>query len=943
MSEFEDIESKWQKRWDEAHLFEPSPDQRKKYFATFPYGYMNGTPHIGHAFTFLRVEFLCRYKRMRGYNVLFPFAFHCTGLPIVAAAKRIASGDRKQLEILESMGIDEKEVNRFADPVYWTEYFPRRWENSMRRLGMSIDWRRKFITTSLEPNYDAFVRWQFTKLKEGDYVRKGSHPVIWCPKDNIPVGDHDRSEGEGVVPTEYTLLKFELSGRYLVAATLRPETAFGQTNLWINPGADYVTASVNGEKWVISREAAQKLSEQGKHVAILEQVSPSSLIGVKAHSPTMGHGIPVFPASFPDPDRGTGIVVSVPSDSPDDLIALEELRRKAQSGELEGKLAEEVLKTHPVRTIETPGFGMEPAAYALKKYGISGQHETEKLRNAREEVYREGYYRGIMRNVPEEYRDMGVTEAREKIREQLRSSGWADTMYEPSDRVVCRCMTKCIVKVVSDQWFLAYGDARWKSKAHEAVREMSFYPETLRKQFDNVIDWLRDWACVHHTGLGTSLPWEPQWKIESLSDSTIYMAYYTVSHHIRLMKSPPSLGVFDYIFLGHGDAKGIASAEGIDAGLLEEMRQEFLYWYPMDMRISGKDLVGNHLTFSLFNHTAIFPHGLWPRAFAVNGFMKLGGSKMSKSKGNILLLDDALAKFGADVTRMTEAYADEGFDDPNWDDDFASNCHNRLKQMLDTASSVEQMQDGHHGADAWLVASTNQLYSEYIECMEKLEFKNAMRHAVLDMQNIYRWYLRRTEGRPNRKAVRHFIEMQALMAAPFVPHICEEMWERLGHSGFISTALLPDPGTMQVSREPLLLEEYLRDVIGDIEDLLRIKQGGSVYLYAAASWKSELLDAELNGNAERKEHIRAKVSHDDIATFYRRMAMEKKQGRLSFRAEVAKHCRELEFLKSSAKFISSAVGVPVTVMGEEDAGPGKERKQSSFPGRPAIYIERAGS
>src|SRR2546422_3248211 len=117
--------------------------------------------------------------------------------------------------------------------------------DDLKALGAAVDWTRSFITTPLNPPYDAFVRWQFHRLKDGGYVRIDKHPVIWCPKDQAPIGDHDRLEGEGETPMEYTLLKFPLAdGRFLVAATIRPETVFGQTNLWVDPDAEYVVARV---------------------------------------------------------------------------------------------------------------------------------------------------------------------------------------------------------------------------------------------------------------------------------------------------------------------------------------------------------------------------------------------------------------------------------------------------------------------------------------------------------------------------------------------------------------------------------------------------------------------------------------------------------------------------------------------------------------------------
>ena len=102
------LESKWQKKWEEAKVFESEPqDGQEKYFVNCPYPYMNGYLHLGHAFTYLRADMVSRYQRMKDKNVLFPFAFHCTGTPIVAAAQRVKEGEKIQINALKQMGLSD--------------------------------------------------------------------------------------------------------------------------------------------------------------------------------------------------------------------------------------------------------------------------------------------------------------------------------------------------------------------------------------------------------------------------------------------------------------------------------------------------------------------------------------------------------------------------------------------------------------------------------------------------------------------------------------------------------------------------------------------------------------------------------------------------------------------------------------------------------------------
>src|SRR2546426_12612799 len=178
------VEAKWQRAWARARLFEArAKPGTKKWFSTVPYPYMAGYQHLGFGIACFRAQFQSRYRRMIGYNVLHPQAFHGTGLPIAGAARRVAQGDRLQLDILRKMGLPERDLKKFADPLHWIEVFPPATIEDLKALGAAVDWRRSFITTDLNPPYDAFVKWQFRKLKEGGDVRIRKHPVIWWPTD----------------------------------------------------------------------------------------------------------------------------------------------------------------------------------------------------------------------------------------------------------------------------------------------------------------------------------------------------------------------------------------------------------------------------------------------------------------------------------------------------------------------------------------------------------------------------------------------------------------------------------------------------------------------------------------------------------------------------------------------------------------------------------------
>jgi leucyl-tRNA synthetase len=796
------VEAKWQRLWREARAFEADADpSRPPYFVNFPYPYMNGLLHLGHTFTLLQLEVAARYHRLLGRNVLWPFAFHCTGTPIVAAAARVADGEPTQIEMLRRGGIPDEQIARMGDPVEWTRYFPKETRLDLDRLGLSVDWRRSFITTELNPYYDAFVRWQFGRLKQLGLVVQGEHPVVWCPKENSPVGDHARIKGEGETPQEFTLLKFPVvddpEGAMLVAATLRPETVYGQTNLWVDPGLEYERARVDGELWIASRQAFDKLALQRHTVERVGKVRGSELLGRRAVAPAIERPIPVLPSDFCDPDKGTGVVTSVPSDAPDDWMGLTDLRRDPTLASRWGLDPAEVAAIEPVAIISSEGWGPLPAVEICEKMGIRDQHDRDALERAKELVKRD-----------------------------LIEQGRAAVMYEPSGEVVCRCLTPSVVKIVSDQWFIAYGDEGWKARVRDAVARMRFHPEAVRKQFEHVVGWLSDWACTREFGLGTHLPWDDRWVIESLSDSTVYMAYYTVAKHLEHKKLVPADRIdtdfFAHCFEGRGDAAELAGRYGCDAGDLEAARAEFEYWYPFDVRGSGKDLVQNHLTFSIFNHVALFPTDKAPRAFAVNGWLRVGGEKMSKSLGNFLTLRQALDAHGADVVRFTLTLGGEGLDDPNWDPEIADGALKRFASWLEfVGESRGRGRKDRRAIDDWFEAVLSETLATARADYDSFRFRSALKAGYFDLQASLRWYLRRCGGEPNAELLDRTMAVQTQLLSPVVPHLAEEAWQLQGREGLVALSSLPEPGPVSEAARGAIAGEDL--LVSTLEDVHRAR------------------------------------------------------------------------------------------------------------------------
>jgi leucyl-tRNA synthetase len=952
-----EIDKRWQAEWAKAGVFEADPDpNRKKCFVTFPFPYMSGPLHVGSGFTAARIDAYARYMRMRGFNVLFPWAWHWTGKTVAGAAERIKNGDEAFIRpIREVDEVPEEDLKKFVDPVYMAEYYTSVNRDAIKRFGTSIDWRREFHTTSLNPEFSKFVTWQYLRLREKGYVTTGTHPVVWCPKDQSPTGDADRLEGEGVRPEEYVLMKFKMGDLILPCATFRPETIYGATNLWINPDGDYVEASVNNENWIISRSAVAKLKNQMKQVNVKREFRGNELVGKKCSNPAQDGDLLILPSSFVNPENATGLVYSVPAHAPFDWLALRDLQRSPGES---GVIPEELARIEPISVISVPGYGEFPAVEIADRMALKDQNDP-RAEEATKEIYKTEFNHGVLKSNCGPYSNRNVSTIKDSLVADFRRKGIADVFYQLPERVVCRCTTECVAKIIENQWFLKYSDQKWKGLAHDAVSRMSFYPVEARRWFDGIIDWLQDWPCTRKTGLGTPLPWDKDWIIETLSDSTIYMAYYMVSKFVYAKKIEAAQltpEVFDFIFFGSGDSADVGRRAGVDSGLLEEIRKEFLYWYPVDLRNSGKDLVGNHLSFFILHHVALFEPRYWPRAIGVNGFMLLEGRTIHKSKGNYIPLRKACEEFGADSVRCTVLLSGEGMDDPDWRADNVRDVQGRLTSFLHLVESLAQRpkETASNGQlEDWLKGRMAFKSRLVAEALENLKTRTALSIALFDLWNDLRWYERRAE-KPDTSTVLSFVRNWVKILAPFAPHLSEETWREIGERGFVASATWPDFEDMKDTTKSDELESLIKQTLEDTQEILTATRLSpkKVHYYTAAKWKWRVYSEALsraNSSPETldgliRDMLAAKTaSAKDLAKYASKIVQQvtTMPSDLRKRRSDIGEVDEASVLKEAASFFQRELKTEVQVHSEEDGSlyDPKERAKFAEPYRPAIFVE----
>ena len=373
---------------------------------------------------------------------------------------------------------------------------------------------------------------------------------------------------------------------------------------------------------------------------------------------------------------------------------------------------------------------------------------------------------------------------------------------------------ECVVALV-DQWYLKYGDAEWKAKVADLLTRLECYNPAVTKAFKDALDWLGGWACSRSFGLGTRMPWDENFLIESLSDSTIYMAFYTVAHLLQggdmFGKEASPSGIapeqctsafWDYVFL---DAK-YDKALGVPEATMKKFRREFQFWYPMDMRVSGKDLIPNHLTMSLYNHTAVWSGQpeKWPLSIYCNGFVQVDAEKMSKSKGNFITMKGAIELWGADATRFTCADAGDGIDNANYDrgisDKAILNLTTELewisKTLAGTSQDTKLRAPGAPGVwlDEWFANEMVRLVHACAEKYKAMRYKEALKVGYYGMQEARNRYRAGTAHVGVLEAlIKQWVEYQAVVMAPITPHWSEELWEMVGKPGCVVTTRWPTP------------------------------------------------------------------------------------------------------------------------------------------------------
>ena len=492
---------------------------------------------------------------------------------------------------------------------------------------------------------------------------------------------------------------------------------------------------------------------------------------------------------------------------------------------------------------------------------------------------------------------------------------------------------------------------------------MLITPNKYRLSFENTFDWLDKRPCVRRRGLGTEFPFTKGegWIIESLSDSVIYMAYYTIIRLIKENKIKPEQlkpGLFDYVFLSKGSIKEVSKSTGISEQIINLMKNEFEYWYPNDLRHTAVHHISNHLSFAIFHHAAVFPEKYWLPAYSLNEMLSRDGEAMSKSKPNVIPIAQVPDKYSVDLTRLHLASTATPETVLEWKEEEVNFALQRLRKFWEYALSVINISGKEKIDYSFLskvfIASVKTNLSKAIEAIEKF----SAREYILDgyYSNIraideYHKLAEHLLEAEKKAALREVIELMVVTMAPAIPHINEELNERMGNKDYISLKRIPDIEIDDKDLLSALQAKYMTDLMDDIDQIVKLvkTKPKKIHIYINADWKNDLY--ELAKTIFKDEAVQigkimvsAKES-DKLSKYLKEIANEAKQmlkDPTIFRIEMLNAKNQEDAIRGYKEFISTRfenAEILIHLSDTKNIYDPQNKSQKSRPMKPALLLE----
>ena len=726
--DFKTIEEKWQKKWEEAKIFEAQDKSEKpKFYALVEFPYPSGAGmHVGHIKAYSGLEVVSRKRRMQGYNVLFPIGFDAYGLPTENTA--IKTGVHPRI-------VTDRNIEKFT--------------SQLKKVGFSFDWTRVIDTT--EEDYYKWTQYIFLKMFENGLVFRDNALVNYCPSCKVVLSNEDSQGGkcdichsdivqkskdvwylritkyadkllEGLDGVDYlpnvrqqqvnwigkstgAFVNFSITGmdEKLRIYTTRCDTLYGVTFMVIAPEHPIIEKLANkitnlDALNAYKAECAKKT--EFERTQLVKDKTGVRIEGITATNPITGKEIPIFIADYVMMGYGTGAIMAVPAHDERDY---------------------DFAKTFGLDIIPViEGGNIEEAAYTGDGNMINSGF-LNGLDNKKDSIAR------MIAHLEEQ----GIGE--EGVQYKMKDWAFNRQRYWGEPIPIVHCPECGIVPVPYDQLPLVL-------------------PEV--KEFEPGTD-------------GES----PLAKIESFVNCTCPKCGKAARRETDTM---PQWAGSSWYFLRYIDPKCDHAIADMD---------KMKYWLPVDWYNGGMEHVTRHMIYSRFWHKFLYDIGEVPtsepyaKRTAQGLILGPDGVKMSKSRGNVIDPNDVTAEVGADTLRTYILFMGEYGSAAPWSETSVKGCKRFLEKIVD----FRDMAKG-EGVTPALESAIHKTIKKVTNDIEELKFNTAIA-ALMSLANDI--------SAAGALTVDEYKTVLKLLC-PIAPHICEEMWESVGGEGFCSMAAWPE-------------------------------------------------------------------------------------------------------------------------------------------------------
>ena len=885
MVDFQKIEKKWQEKWDKAKLFKVVEDaKKKKFYCLEMFPYPSGYLHMGHVRNYSIGDAFARYKRMQGFNVLYPMGYDALGLPAENAA-----------------------IKKKVDPKKWTYENIEGIKAQQKLMGWSYDWDREIATC--DPEYYKWNQWMFLKFYEKGLAYRKKSAINWCndcgtvlANEQVEEGKCWRCKNDVVLKeleqwflkiTDYAdellndlekltewpervkvmqknwigrsegveiQFKEAESGKLLPAYTTRCDTIFSVTFVVIAPEHPLVQKFTKGTKYEKEvKEVLKVISKQSQLERTTGKEKIGCFLGKYAVNPVNGEKVPIYMANFALM-YGSGIVMA---------------------------------DAHDERDFEFAQKYDIPLKFVISKYGKT--LDASKAKEAFTDdgvLFDSGDFSGMKnREALPKMADWLVKKKWGKKQINFRLRDWLISRQRywgtPIPFIYCKdCGTVPVPE--KDLPVILPENAKFTGKGN---------PLDSVEEFVNV-DCPK---CAKKARRETD-------TMDTFYDSSWYFLRYCSPKENKLPFSKKA-------------------AE---------------YWMDVDQYIGGIEHAILHLLYSRFFTKALRDLGYIKgvdepfKRLLCQGMVLKDGAKMSKSLGNVVDPMNIINTYGADSLRVFILFLATPEKELDWSDQGVVAANKFLLRVVSLFSEKPKFRATSNSKDKQIISKMHKTIKLVTEHMESFRFNMAIGSLMQYVSAIQKYKQEDVNG-----DVLHEVYVSLLkMLAPFAPHLAEELWSNK-HEDFISVAAWPKFDESKIDEKAEFIEDSVDNLLSDVEEikkLAKIKKLKSLKIIVSPSWKYEFVSKFKKLYAKEKnvgvliKFLANKENGKQVAKLVPVFVKNPSKVPLV----VLSQKEEMEIFNDKKKFIESVLGCKVIVESAENSSEGKAK--NALPSKPALVV-----